>query len=362
MNIPGIRSVIVLLATALGTQASAATVVLGGYPDQIQFIDDSTGHVVQKVTMETGLPSNIQLSADQSKIYVMTLTSSGFEVLDAKTHKVVNHFTLNTPTLKYRFLGGVADPAGRYFYTLGWRIDKLNDRFRFGKPQYIVVDLKEHKVSQAVDVSDEDGSGNRRPSFGVSPDGKIFYIFDKQVRVVDTHDMKVTKRIDLAKPDPAWKQDINIGTAISTLGNASQYVSLFMSQDPYIHNKTFGVGRFDLTNATYKFDPIGAAPNSVEGLQVTPDGKDGYTVVENGEYGNQRCEFWHYDLSANIAVGHTEFPCRRRFYFGMSRNGKKLYIYGAGYDVAVYDAKTLKPETDWELGNDITMAGIINLP
>jgi hypothetical protein len=55
----------------------------------------------------------------------------------------------------------------------------------------------------------------------------------------------------------------------------------------------------------------------------------------------------------------AEFPCRRRFYFSMSGDGSKLYIYGAGFDIAVYDTKTLKPVTDWEMTNDITMAGLI---
>jgi hypothetical protein len=43
----------------------------------------------------------------------------------------------------------------------------------------------------------------------------------------------------------------------------------------------------------------------------------------------------------------------------MSGDGSKLYIYGAGFDIAVYDTKTLKPVTDWEMTNDITMAGLL---
>ena len=33
---------------------------------------------------------------------------SGLEVIDVATHKVLNHFVLNTPTKRYRF-NGVAD-------------------------------------------------------------------------------------------------------------------------------------------------------------------------------------------------------------------------------------------------------------
>jgi hypothetical protein len=46
----------------------------------------------------------------------------------------------------------------------------------------------------------------------------------------------------------------------------------------------------------------------------------------------------------------------------MSSDGKKLYIYGAGFEIEVYDAVTLKHERTWDLNNDITMAGLVVMP
>ena len=43
----------------------------------------------------------------------------------------------------------------------------------------------------------------------------------------------------------------------------------------------------------------------------------------------------------------------------MSGDSKKLYIYGANFEVEVYDAATLKYEKTWDLNNDITMAGLV---
>ena len=45
-----------------------------------------------------------------------------------------------------------------------------------------------------------------------------------------------------------------------------------------------------------------------------------------------------------------------------STDGKKLYLYGAGFEIEVYDAATLKYERTWDLNNDVTMAGMIALP
>lgn len=350
-------SVITLIAPA-----HAATIVLGGYPDQIQFIDDASGKVTQKLTLKSGLPENIQLSADRSKIYVNTLTTAGIEVIDTATRKIVTSFSLNTPTERYRFNGGVPDPTGRYFYTVGVRYEKQLDLYKISKMQYMVIDLKAQKIVRAVDIAEEDESNGWRTALAIAPDGKTLYMFGKKVVVLDPANFKVLDRIDLAKPEAPGMRDVSMGGNLESLRQSGQYVSVFNGKDPYIHNKVFGIARFDLTARTFKFDPIGPAPDSMAGLEVTPDGKDGYTVAVNGKLGSQRCEFWHFDLTTNTAVDKAEFPCRRRFYFAMSADAKKLYIYGAGYDVAVYDAKTLKQEADWELGNDITMAGLLNIP
>ncbi|SFF91605.1 hypothetical protein SAMN05518801_103150 [Novosphingobium sp. CF614] len=351
-----------LLTASAAASSDAATIVLGGYPDQIQFVGDADGKVVQKVTLASGLPTNLQLSADGKRIYITTLSTSGIEVMDAATRKIVTSLSLNTPTTRYRFTGGVPDPTGRYFYIVGTRMDKEIDRYRISKPRFMTVDLKTRQIVREVDVDPQDETPAYRTRLAISPDGKSLYLFQKKVLIVDTSNFKVVDRIDLEKPDFPGMQEVGIGGSLETLREPGVYVSLFNAEDPYIHNKVFGIARFDLSSRAFTFKPIGPAPAQMAGLEVTPDGKDGYTVAVTGEYGNKRCEFWHFDLATNAALEKAEFPCRSRFYFGMSRDGRKLYIYGAGYDIAVYDAKTLKIEQDWELTNDITMAGILTLP
>jgi hypothetical protein len=97
------------------------------------------------------------------------------------------------------------------------------------------------------------------------------------------------------------------------------------------------------------------------GFHVAPDKKAAYTVISNGSHGNRRCEFWAFDLTSNRISNTSEVPCRSRFSFGMSTDGKKLYLYGAGFEIEVYDAKTLKYEKTWDLNNDVT-GSMIALP
>jgi hypothetical protein len=133
----------------------------------------------------------------------------------------------------------------------------------------------------------------------------------------------------------------------------------FNSADPIVHNRVFGIARFDLSNRQVDFTPIGPSPAGMAGLQVTPDKKTAYAVIANGAQGNKRCEFWAFNLGTNHIAQTAEVPCRSRFSFGMAGDGKKLYFYGAGFEIEVYDAATLKHERTWDLNNDITGAGMI---
>jgi len=346
------------VAAAL-SPAQAGTMFLGGYPNQLMVIDEAKGAVTQELDFATGLPTSMRLSDDRKLLYVTTITTSGIEVVDVATRKVVNSFSLNTPVTRYRFSGGVADRSGRYFYILATKIEKGLDAYRVGKPQFMVVDLQTKEIVRTADLDPEDQKLSYRGNLMLSPDGKTLYAFRDKVIVVNTADLKTVDHFELSKPDFPGMEDISFGGGVERLQTPGQFVSLFQTEDPYIHNKVFGIARLDLDTRQFSFTPIGTAPKSLAGLEVSPDGKEGYTVAVNGDLGNQRCEFWRFDLGGAKALDKAEFPCRRRFYFGMSGDGRKLYIYGAGFDVAVYDAKTLKPDADWELTHDITMSGMV---
>jgi DNA-binding beta-propeller fold protein YncE len=349
-------------AAAALNPAQAGTMFLGGYPNQLMVIDEAKGTVTQEIDLKTGLPMSMRLSDDGKLLYATTITTSGIEVMDVATRTIVNSFSLNTPAVRYRFTGGVADRSGRYFYILGTRFDKGLDAFRVSKQQFMVVDLQERKVVRSAELEPDDQKFSYRGNLMLSPDGKTLYAFRDKVIVVNTSDLKTVDHFDLSKPDSPGMQDVSFGGGVGRLQTPGQFVSLFETEDPYIHNKTFGIARLDLNTRQFTFTPIGPSPKAMAGLEVSPDGKNGYTVAVNGDLGNQRCEFWRFDLGKNRALDKAEFECRRRFYFGISGDGRKLYIYGAGFDVAVYDANTLKPRADWQLTHDITISGMVIIP
>jgi len=221
----------------------------------------------------------------------------------------------------------------------------------------------EQKIVKTFDIAREDenanGGGGSRNGFEISPDGKYLYQFRDKVVILSTDDFKVADRIELAKPDLPGMENVGFGGLLDSISEPGKHISLFNSADPIVHNRVFGIARFDLTTRQVNFNPIGPAPQGMAGLQVAPDKNTAYTVIANGAPSNKRCEFWAFDLGTNHITHTAEVPCRSRFSFGMAGDGKKLYFYGAGFEIEVYDAATLKYERTWDLNNDVTGAGMI---
>jgi hypothetical protein len=172
----------------------------------------------------------------------------------------------------------------------------------------------------------------------------------------------VIDHIDLARPEAPGMERVHFGSDLDLINSPGEHTGMFVWSDPIVHNRVFGLARFDLTTKQIDFNPIGPAPAGMAGIEVTPDKKWAYTVVSNGMHGNKRCEFWAFDLTTDRITQKAEVPCRTRFTLGISGDGKKLYIYGAGFDIEVYDATTLKYEKTWDLSTDVTYAGIVVIP
>jgi DNA-binding beta-propeller fold protein YncE len=308
----------------------------------------------------------IRLSPDHKRLYITTIDHNGIEVIDVATRKVINHFVLNTPNKQYRIFSGTADPEGKFYYAVTKEITQFPEHFEVSKPKYTLIDLEQQKIVKTVEITKEEEALNQGDwgvgALEISPDGKLLYQFGDKITILQSSDFKVLDHIDLARPDTAGMENIRYGGDLDLINEPGEHTAMFVSSDPIVHNHLFGLARFDLSTRRMDFNPIGPAPQGMAGLEVTPDKKTAYTVVSTGIHGTKRCEFWTFDLSSDRITQKAEVPCRTRFTLGISANGKKLYIYGAGFEIEVYDAATLKYEKTWDLHTDITYAGIAVLP
>jgi len=358
---------LVFACGAFAAFATAGTLYLPAYPAAVLVFDEAKAQIVDRIPLSTGTPMTIRLSPDHKRIYVTTIDHNGIEVIDVATRKVINHFELNTPTKQYRLFNGTADPEGKFFYAVTREITSFPEHFEVAKPKYTVVDLAQQKIVKTIDIPKEEEAQNTG-DYGVgwlemSPDGKYLYQFGEKITVLQAPDFKVLDHIDLARPDAPGMENVHFGSDLDLINSPGEHTGMFVWADPIVHNRVFGLARMDLTTRHIDFNPIGPAPRGMAGIEVTPDKKWAYTVVSTGIHGTKRCEFWAFDLEHGDRITQTaEVPCRTRFTLGISTDGKKLYIYGAGFDIEVYDAATLKYEKTWDLNNDVTYAGIVVLP
>ncbi len=345
--------------------AQAGTLFLPAYPAHVLIVDEATQKILDRVPTEIGLPTGSYLSYDRKKIYLTTQDHNGIAVLDIATHKIVNHFLLNNGNHQFRFRGIAPDPEDKLLYTVVTEVVKQVDRFEIDKPQYAVIDLAQQKIVRTADMSPGDQGPNMgfgRGGMMVSPDGKYLYQFRNQVVVVDTNTFKVVDRIELAKPEFPGMTNVGLGGLLETIQEPGYYTSLFSSEDPNVHFKTFGIARFDLNKREFTYDPIGPAMPGMGNLEVSPDRKMGYTIVATGQHGTRSCEFWAFDLVNHRRTMTAPYACPTHFRLGISSTGNELYITGSGYTIDVFDAATLKPKGVTDLNNDITMASMIVAP
>lgn len=353
-----------VIAAALSSLAAAqGTLFVGTWPHTIQVVDEKTQKIVDKIELQTGTSHSMLISDDQKTIYASTIEKNGIEVIDVATRKVTNSFLLDEGGKKMRFNSWAPDPSGKLIYMIVRPIEKKIDRFEVGKTQFAVVDLAQKKIVKYYDIpGGENAAGGRGGALRFSPDGKFLYHMAGTITIYDTTaDFKVVDTIELSKPQFPGMQNVNLGQQLDGIQEPGVLVSLFNSSDPVVHRQIFGIARFDLEKRTFQFTPIGPSAAAMQGLHITPDHKTGYTVTTNGTGGNKRSEFWVIDIPTGRVVRTQEFDGRARYTFGMSSTGKDLYVYGAGYDIEVYDPQTLKLRSTIDLQADQT-TGMIVVP
>lgn len=358
------RILFAIVAALAPSIVAQGTLFVGTWPHTIQVVDEKTQKVVDRIDLQTGVSHSMLISDDLKTIYASTIEKNGIEVIDVATRKVTNSFVLDEGSKKMRFSSWAPDPTGKFVYMIVRPIEKKIDRFEQGKTQFAIVDLAQKKIVKFVDMpggEDAAGGGGRGGALRFSPDGKYLYRMGGTITIYDTSDFKIVDTIELSKPQFPGMQNVNLGQQLDGLQEPGVMVSLFNSSDPVVHKNIFGIARFDLDKRTFQFTPIGPSAASMQGLHITPDHKTGYTVTTNGTGGNKRSEFWVIDIPTGRVIRTQEFDGRARYTFGMSSTGKDLYVYGAGYDIEVYDPTTLKLRSVIDLKADQT-TGMIVLP
>jgi WD40 repeat protein len=349
-------------------EASQQLLYLGAWPHQIVVFDAAQEKVVDRINLDTDVVQQLVLSTDKKKLYASTVKDNSMVTIDLATRKVVGTFSLNTGNQNVRLLGLATDPTGKYLYSVGSVVVKKIDHYEIEPTKLIVIDLENRKISRTVDFpKDESLVGFWRIQMKFSPDGKYFYMFLGNVLVFDSNTLQLVKKIDLADPHVPGVANVVFNpveedAAEDPNEEPGKLTNVFMSSDPYVHRTVFGIAKIDLATMSFDFVPVAPATTlSMTPLLLSRDHQIGYTAAINGGPGNRRCEFWAFDMKTRKLINKREFDGRNRFSLGLSADGEKIFIYGAGYEIDVYDAKTFQLRSNVVLPGDMT-SNIIVMP
>jgi WD40 repeat protein len=335
-------------------------VYFGAWPHQVAVFDSAQEKIVDSITLQNDVPRTLILSADKKKLYVTTLNDNSIVTIDLTTRKVVSSFSLNSGNRNVRLLGLTPDPNGKYLYGIATVISKQLDHYDVDRPQFIVIDLALQKIVRTGEFPKEEGTFGFRTTLKASPDGKLLYLFRENILVFDTTSFHVVRKIDLAKPQAPGVENVSLNLLDDPNELPGTITSVFISSDPFVHRAVFGIGAIDLATLSVEFSPVGPVDGeNLMPLLLTPDRKVGYTVAINGDPGNRWCEFWAFDMTSRKLLRKREFDGRTRFSFGLSADGSKIFIYGAGFEIQVYDAGTFELRSDVETPGDMTTNMIV---
>jgi WD40 repeat protein len=349
-------------APAKAVKAAAPELMyLGVWPHTILVIDANQEKIVDKIDLPTDIARTLLLSPDCKKIIASTLRDNSILVIDLASKQILNRFSLDSGGTFTRLSGLTVDPGGKLLYAVGTDITKKTDRFEVGEPKLVVIDLDAKKITRSAEFGKEDALTSPRTNMKVSPDGKFLYMFRQSIFIYDTSTLKMVKKIELSKAEAPETSSLSLSPVEDPNAPEGKVVGIFNSSDPYVHQRIFGIAEIDLATQNYEITPIGPSATSIQPMLLSPDRKYGYTVAVNGTHGNRVTEFWVFDLKTKKIVSKKEFIGRTRLNFGITADGNKLLIYNAGYQVEVYDAKTLDLRSTIDLNGD-TVSNLLVMP
>ena len=374
---PVLATLLLVFSTALG-QASAAQdgqaqpphlAYIGTLDRKLLILDEDKEAVVGEIQLG-GVPRTTVLSADQKQLYIIN-TQMTIEIVDLEARKVTGSIDLsdehsraritassrnwlNGAGAQSRFSGIAIDPGGRYLYSTLRMVTKDKNEYHLDPPKFVVIDLEHKAVVKTFDFPKEYDTGfGFRATFKVSPDSKYLYVFDDDVMIIDLSTFAIVDRIPLAKPPYPGASPYRLTAGDDPYDGISSVTSLFVSVDPIVHKGTLGLATLDMTTRKVNYTPIGADLPMI-GFMVAPGKKMGYSVMYHGAGGNRVTEWWAWDLRTHKVINRAPLEARTTFSFGISGDGSKLYLYGAGSTLEIFNAHTLQSEKLLFLNKDLT--------
>lgn len=326
------------------------------YPDFVVQFDPKTDEIVRKIKLQNGMPWGATLLHDQQRFAVITDRQTKIEIVDRAKGEVTDVHDFAEEGYIIRVRSVMEHPGGARWYVRTERIKKEIDRYKFERGQYLLYDPAEKKVEKKLKRLPRALSSGAR----ISPDGKYWHVFARggDLRVLEPETLKEVGKVDLSTPLFTGMGRLNLGRTDLFFGeNPKMYRMLCTVSDPVQRNRT-AWGYVDIDLDSYEigdFVEWGRGPSGW-GTYVARDAK---LAVANaggfgGRGGSSKSTIALYDLETGRKLRDMDVSMRpRQSLSGISPDGTKIYIGGAGSDFQVYNAETMEKIKVVELDGEI---------
>jgi hypothetical protein len=358
------------LSVAYGQAVSSGQFMyIGTLDKKLLVLDENKEDIVAEIPLG-GIPRTTAVSPDHKMLYIFT-TQMLLETVDLEARKVASSFTLQDPRStarlqatapdrinigsNSRFSGLAVDPTGRYLYTTMRVVTKDIDQYRIDPPQFVAIDVQDKKIAKSWPFpKDLDQGFGFDATYKVSPDGKLLYVFQDDVLIFDLSTFQMVDKIELAQPPYPGASPYRLAANEDVFDGPDVVNSVFTAVDPIVHKGTLGLATIRLSDRKIEYFPIGPLLPMM-GFLVSPDRKRGYSVMPLvGTGGNRQTEWWVWDIQNHTVIKKKEFESRPTFRFAVGGDGKRLYLYGAGSTLEIWDAATLESKKLIYLNKDTT--------
>jgi hypothetical protein len=332
--------------------AQTATWYLVSYTNDVFVWDEATEQLVDRITMRNFIPAQVTLNEAETRLYVQDATLENVEVVDLSSRRVIDEFTLSHDSIWVRIDEFQPHPDGRRAVIHAKRYTKMRDRYSVEGPFLLEYDMVAKQVTDTI--AWPDGEERERVRFEYSPDGKTLYFFLEEIVALDADTYQEISRWEMAAPLEPGLGRANYPTGRGTWDEEGVATGLYRMTDPVQNRSMMGIARVRLTDEQVDFFTLGPS-EPVNQFALAPGGHKAYALYSTvGRY-----EFWEFDLDAHRVTRRQPFAGRPRMSLRVSADGERLFVYGAGPTIDVYDADTFELLRTVEFDADIGMSSVV---
>ncbi|MBI5364738.1 MAG: hypothetical protein HZA53_16300 [Planctomycetes bacterium] len=344
-----------LFATACAAAAIAQSsapaekeyLYFGMYPDQFCKFDPETDAIVAQVKLKHGVSYGTDLMHDHRHVLTTTGQRAWVEIIDLATMQLVDDHCFDEVGYIVRVDDVREQPGGKRWFVRIDKVEKKPDQFVIADSEWLDYDVEEHKVDKRMKELPKAIRNGAR----ISPDGKRWHVFGKDLTIVDPESLEETGKIELSKPPYAGAGAFSVrGDDFFDGANPDAYRFLYTMRDPVQKNRTlFGVMDLDLKEPKLaSYTEWGALPRVGNWIYS----RDHRTAVASrwggmggggrggqDEYRDPQTTLVSFDLTNGKKLKETVVDVRNGLGLAQtSSDAKKLYLTGRGDEIWVYDA------------------------